>query len=65
MKTNKRTRKAKVLTRKEGKKLLDRQARRNLGISGEEFVRKWDAMEFIDPDRPEVMRVAFLLPFGG
>ena len=65
MKTNRRTRKAKVLTRDEGRKLLDRQARRNLGISRREFVRKWDAKEFKDPDRPEVMRVAFLLPFGG
>lgn len=65
MKTNRRTRKTKVLTRKEGKKLLDRQAKQNLNMSGEEFMRKWDAKEFEDPDRPEVMRVAFLLPFGG
>ena len=54
-----------VLSQKEGKKLLDSQARRYLGISGDEFLRKWKAKEFKDPDRPEVMRVAFLLPFGG
>jgi len=65
MKTNGHTRKTKVLTRKEGRNLLDRQAQHYLNMSGEEFKRKWNANEFKDPDRPEVMRVAFLLPFGG
>jgi len=64
MKTKGRSRKTKVLTRKEGRKLLDQKAQEYLDISGEEFKRKWDAKEFTDPDRPEVMRVAFLLPFG-
>jgi hypothetical protein len=54
-----------VLSRKEGRDLLDRQARRYLRMSGDEFVRKWRAKQIKDPDRPEVMRVAFLLPFGG
>lgn len=54
-----------VLSREEGQKLLDRQARRYLRMSGPEFVRKWKAKEVENPDRPEVMRVAFLLPFGG
>ncbi len=57
-------RKIKFLTPEEGRKLLDRQARRYLGISGKEFVRKWEAKEFDEPDRPEIMQVAFLLPFG-
>ncbi|MBI4579705.1 MAG: hypothetical protein HY718_08390 [Planctomycetes bacterium] len=53
------------LTREQARALLDRQARRYLGMGGDEFVRKWDAGEFDDnPDRPEVMRVAMLLPFG-
>lgn len=64
MNTNGR-RKIKFLSRKEGRKLLDKQARRYLRMSGEEFVRKWKAKEFDDPDRPEVMQVAFLIPFGG
>jgi hypothetical protein len=55
----------KVLSRDEGEKLLDRQARRYLGMSGKDFVRQWKAKKIKDPDRPEVMRVAFLLPFGG
>jgi hypothetical protein len=49
----------------EGKKLLDKQARRYLKMSGEEFVRKWKAKKFKNPDRPEIMQVAFLIPFGG
>lgn len=64
MKTNGR-RRVKFLTPEEGRKLLDRQARRYLSMSGEEFVRKWKAKEFEDPDRPEIMQVAFLIPFGG
>ena len=54
-----------VLSKDEGEKLLDRQARRYLRMSGKEFVRRWKAKKIKDPDRPEVMRVAFLLPFGG
>ena len=54
-----------VLSRDEGEKLLDRQARRYLRMSGKEFGRKWKAKKIKNPDRPEVMRVAFLLPFGG
>jgi hypothetical protein len=54
-----------VLSREEGEKLLDRQARRYLRMSGPEFARKWKTKQIKNPDRPEVMRVAFLLPFGG
>ncbi len=57
------------LTPEEGRKLFDEAARHYLGISGEEFIRKWDAGEFDDPDDrtkhgPEVMSVAMLLPFA-
>ncbi len=54
------------LTAEEGKKLLDRQARRYFQISGDEFIAKWEAGAFDDEDdeRPEVMRVAMLIPFG-
>ena len=48
-----------------GRRLFDRQARRLLGMSGEEFARKWKQGDFPDPDRPEIMRVAMLLGFGG
>lgn len=53
----------------EGRELLDRQAQRYLGVSGDEFVRSWEAGEYGDPDDrtknpPGVMRVAMLLPFA-
>ncbi len=57
------------ITKEEGRELFDRNARHYLGISGEEFLRRWDAGEYDDPDDrskngPEVMRVASLLPFA-
>jgi hypothetical protein len=53
------------LSEQEAHEVLDRAARFNLGLTGEEFVRAWEAGDFdSDPDRPEVMRVAMLLPFG-
>jgi hypothetical protein len=57
--------KVKILNRKEGRQLLDRQARRYFGVTGKEFVRKWKANEFDDPEHPDVIKVAFLIPFGG
>lgn len=48
-----------------GKRLLDRQARRYLRMSGAEFTAKYRAGELPDPDRPEVIRVAMLIPFTG
>jgi hypothetical protein len=51
------------LTEEEELKILDRQARRYLGMSGEHFIQAWNAGAFDDdPDRPEVMRLAMLLP---
>ena len=42
---------------------FDRIARKNLNMSGAEFVRRWDAKAFgDDPDsQPRVMRVAMLM----
>lgn len=56
------------LSREESRELFDRQAERYLGISGEEFLKRWDAGEYGDPDDrsvnpPGVMRLAMLLPF--
>lgn len=56
------------LTREEGRELLDRHSHRYLGISGEEFIRRWDAGQYGDPDDrtknpPGVMHLAMLLPF--
>lgn len=52
------------MTPEEGREIVDRAARRELGMSGEEFLRRWDRGEIEDPDRPEVIRVAILLPFA-
>ena len=51
------------LSREEGWKLLEEQARLYLGIGAREFIEKWDDRQFDNPDRPEVLRVAMLLPF--
>lgn len=58
--------KVRELTIEEGWELLDTRARRVLGISAEEFIRKWDAGEFGDPDDvPGIWDVGGLLPFVG
>ena len=51
------------LTAAEGWALLDRRARYYLGIGGEEFMRRWQAGEYPDPDGTPVMHVMMALPF--
>lgn len=54
-----------VVSPDEGLEMLDRQTRRYLGMSGIEFLRRWDAGEYADdPDQPGVRRVADLIPFA-
>lgn len=43
------------LTREQGRALLNRQARRYLDISGEEFLRRLDAGEYRGTEDPDVM----------
>lgn len=56
-----------VATREEGIALFDRDARQALGISGEEFLRRWDAGEYQPvPDSVEgraIGQLAVLIPF--
>jgi hypothetical protein len=55
----------KELSLEEGRKLLDKQARRYLNMSGDQFIQKWESGEFDDdPDRPEIMRLVMLIPFA-
>jgi hypothetical protein len=57
--------KVRVLTPTKGRALLDRRAHAELGMSGEQFARQWSAGKFgTRACRPEVMRVAMLLPFA-
>jgi hypothetical protein len=58
-----------VLPPEESRALFDRKARALLGISGPEFLRRWDAGEYrglTEETREErdIMRVAMLIPFG-
>jgi hypothetical protein len=51
------------LTEEQAYALLDREAHRYLGISAKEFIDAWEAGKFDDdPDQPNVMYVAMLLP---
>ncbi len=51
------------LTKEEAYALLDREAHRRLGMSAHAFITAWEAGQFDDdPDRPDVMYVAMLLP---
>ena len=56
------------LTTEEAREAFDARAREWFGISGEEFIRRWDAGEFAatadDADHPQVMWLATLIPFG-
>jgi hypothetical protein len=52
------------LTREEGWALLEERAQRYLHMSAREFSDSWCSGTIEDPDRPEVMRVAMLLPFA-
>jgi hypothetical protein len=58
--------KVKELSTKQAKALFDRQVRHHFrGMSGQEFIRKWDKGEFNgNSDSSKVMRIAMLLPFG-
>jgi hypothetical protein len=47
----------------EGKELFDREAREHLGISGDEFLRRWDGGHYDeDPDRPEIVHLVMMIP---
>lgn len=53
--------KVQILTPQESCQAFDDEARQHLGMSGEEFLGKWRAGEFHDPEDPEVRWVASLL----
>ena len=53
-------------TVEEGKQLFDYQARKELGISGDEFLRRWDAGMYRNlsksPEDRKVQSLAMLIP---
>ncbi len=54
------------LTPELGRELFDRRAREWLGISGEEFLRRWDAGEYRNADEEchEAIRLASMMPLA-
>ena len=54
-----------ILTPEEAWETFDEAARYYLHMSGQEFIKAWEAGKFDDdPDRPAVVRVAMLRPVG-
>lgn len=51
-------------TEEEGRALFDRAAKDGLGISGEEFLTRYDNGDFNDSDDPAVAGVVMLIPFA-
>ncbi len=55
----------KELSQEEGRKLFDRLAQRYLRMSGEEFLRAWEAGKFKSEDEnPEVAQLVMLIPLA-
>ena len=52
------------LTREEGRELFDKAARRALGISGDEFLRRWDAGGYRECRDEAAFGVSMLIPFA-
>jgi len=52
------------LTEEEGRKFFDEVTRAELGMSGEEFLRRYDAGDFKGTDDPRVVGVSMLIPFA-
>ena len=56
------------LTLEEGRALFDERARELMGMSGEEFLRRWDAGEFDalfdTPGNQNLTDLALLIPFA-
>ena len=54
-----------LATSGEAWQIFDREARRQLGVSGLAFVEAWQSGQFRDcEETPEVVRVAMLMPGG-
>lgn len=54
-----------IITKEEGMDILDAEARRYFDMSGEEFICAWESGHFSDdPDGPNVMYVAMLIPLA-
>ncbi len=50
------------LSEAEAEDAFDNAARYFLGISGDEFLARWDRGEFDDADNPEALTVSMMVP---
>lgn len=56
--------KVETLTVDAGRELLDREARKYLGMSGAEFLAAWDSGAYVGKtDTPEIVRLVELIHF--
>lgn len=57
-----------ILPPEKGKAFFDKEARRITGLSGDEFLRRYDAGDIVEDDESsggrEVMYLIMLIPFG-
>ncbi len=52
------------LSAEEARALFDERARKIAGMSGEDFVRRWEAGEIEDADDSELMALVLMIPFS-
>lgn len=57
-----------MMPKEEAMAFFEREIQRLMGVSGAEFIRRWEAGEYEDlediPETRHVLRAAFLIPFG-
>ena len=53
-----------IITEQEQWEMFDAAARRDLGMSGLEFAKRWDRGDYRDRDESDEMFVAGLRPYG-
>jgi hypothetical protein len=53
------------LTDEEARRIFDERSRELVGMSGEEFLRKWDAGEIEDPDQSHIVRLVLMIGLMG
>lgn len=52
------------LSAEEARALFDERAREVVDMSGDEFVRRWEAGEFDADDRSDLMALVLMIPFS-
>ena len=52
-----------ALTQDQAFDLFDRESKRYLNMSAQEFIGAWETSKFDNPDQPDIMYIAMLLPF--